>query len=198
MMQGSGKDRKEIKKAIDLKGSYSDFVKNYGGALLDIKDVARYETELIGDRGTDKAGAKAEGGYSVETDKKMETDVTIEDALEVVDSELDSSSLGYFPLVGANPVSDMTLSAKNMFDKLELSEDMYTISSDGDILTIRVGDKPPHKFNTKKDGHGDSPAQRRQAFLNLMKNIYKELTTGKPHPQKATESGMAGVNAKFG
>ncbi len=192
MMQGSGKDRKEIRKAIDLKGSYSDFVKNYGGALLDIKDVARYETELIGDRGTDKAGEKAKGGYKVEADKKIETDVTIEDALEVVDNELDDTAY----LTGR--VSDMTLSAKYMFDKLELREDMYTISSDGDIITIQVGDKPPHKFNTKKDGHNDDHDQRRRAFLNLMKNIYKELTTGKPHPQTATESGMAGINTKFG
>ena len=85
-----------------------------------------------------------------------------------------------------------------MFDKLELREDMYNISSNGDILIIQVGDKPPHDFNTKKDGHGNSHAQRRRAFRNLMKNIYKELTTGKPQPQTATESGMAGINAKFG
>lgn len=185
VMQGSGEDRKEIRKAIDLRGSYSDFVKNYGGALLNIKDVARYETELIGDRGTDKAGEKAKGGYSVETDKKLETDVTIEDALEVVDSELDDRA--YWT---TSPVVDMSDSAKDMFDKLELREDMYTISSDGDIITIQVGELPPHDFNTKKDGHNNDHDQRRRAFLNLMKNIYKELTTGKPHPQSATESGM--------
>jgi hypothetical protein len=175
MMQGSGKDRKEIKKPIDLKGSYSDFVKNYGGALLDIKDVAGYETELIGDRGTDKAGEEAKGSYTVETYKKIETDVTIEDALKAVDSELDDRA--YWT---TSPVSDMTLSAERMFEKLELSEDMYTISSDGDIITIQVGDKPAHDFNTKKDGHNNDHDQRRRAFLNLMKKIYTEVTTGTP------------------
>jgi|TARA_R100000482_G_scaffold81550_2_gene32200 hypothetical protein len=195
MMEGSGKNRREVTKTIDFSGNYSDFVKNYGGALLNIKDVARYEDELIGGRGDEVFDEEAEikGGYKVGRGKKLETDVTIEDAIEVVDKKLDTTRY----LGGTSgAISDMTERAKEMFDKLDVSGDMYTISTDGDIITIQVGELPPHDFNAEVGGHDSTHGQRRRSFINLMKKIYVELTTGKAQPQTAKEAGLEGLRRK--
>ena len=200
IMEGTGKDRKKTTKPIEFGDSYEQFVKDYGGALLDIQDVAQYERELIGDRG---AAVKGKGagepkGYKVERDADadavaLDTKITMDEALKPVDSELDS----YDYWTENSRLSDFSTSAELMFEKLELPQEYYDITSDGDIVRIQFADLPPHDFDTKTSSHSGSHDQRRMAFLSLMKKIYKEATTGKaqaptPTPPKPKDDATVG------
>ena len=173
-------------------------VKDYGGALLDIQDVAQYERELIGDRGKADAGKGAgePKGYKVEREADavaLDTKITMDEALKPVDSELDS----YDYWTENSRLSDFSTSAELMFEKLELPQEYYDITSDGDIVRIQFADLPPHDFDTKTSSHSGSHDQRRMAFLSLMKKIYKEATTGKaqaptPTPPKPKDDATVG------
>lgn len=172
---------KPVYKDIVFSGNYEDFVKNNGGALLDSKEVAQYEAELIGGRGADEAPESASGGYKTPRALKLKTDVTMDQAISVVDEELDTRT--YWT---TRPVTDMKVAAEDMFKKLDLPKNKYKITPRGSVLEVKFLDLPAQDFDTEDPIFGDDVESveyhdtRREAFKDFMKKIYTEVTTGIP------------------
>ena len=166
---------KPVYKDIVFSGNYEDFIKNNGGALLDSQEVAQYEAELIGGRGADEAPESASGGYKTPRALKLKTDVTMDQAISVVDSELDDDRYRWL-----TAVEDMEVAAEDMFKKLDLQKDKYKITPRGSVLEVKFLDLPAHDFDTEDPIFGDDHDTRREAFKDFMKKIYTEVTTGIP------------------
>lgn len=172
---------KPVYKDIVFSGNYEDFIKNNGGALLDSKEVAQYEAELIGGRGADEAPESASGGYKTPRALKLKTDVTMDQAISVVDEELDTTT--YWT---TRPVTDMKVAAEDMFKKLDLPKNKYKITPRGSVLEVKFLDLPAQDFDTEDPIFGDDVKSeeyhdtRREAFKDFMKKIYTEVTTGIP------------------
>ena len=166
-------------KVVDIPENFQDFVDAAGTTITGDRNLLTLREEAMAEIDDPSALTRGDEGGKYEVTvveeqlPSIDTDATLSDAMDAVESQLDSYS--YFNM--GNAYSDMSTAADDMFKKIGFED--YNITRNGDILTISIPKYGYLDFNMNKSAHGDDHDNRRGAFKNYMQSIYTALTTGK-------------------
>ena len=177
---------------VQIPDNFQDFVDS-GGVLITGNDNLRTLREEamaeISDPSSLVRGNEG-GAYEVKVLEErlpvVETDATLSDAMDTVESELDS----YSYLNMGRAYSDMSTAADDMFKRMGFED--YNITRNGDVLTISIPEYGSLDFNMTLSAHGDEHDNRRGAFKKYMEDIYTALTTGKKVGGSGKPDGVKG------
>lgn len=166
-------------KVADIPENFQDFVDAAGTTITGDRNLLTLREEAMAEIDDPSALTRGDEGGKYEVTvveeqlPSIDTDATLSDAMDAVESQLDSFS--YFNM--GNAYSDMSTAAEDMFEKMGFED--YNITRNGDILTISIPEYGSLDFNMNKSAYGDDHDNRRGAFKRSMQSIYEALTTGK-------------------
>jgi hypothetical protein len=168
---------------VKIPDNFQAFVDEGGEKLTGNPNLLSLREES-GVGANDQKGGKLGGTYKIDVLEEnipaFKSAVTLSDAMDAVESELDTSP--YDPTGILNSAyTDMSTAAEDMFKVMDFGD--YSITKDGDDILITVDGYNIPSFNTSIKSYGGvtggGHGKRRTAFKKHMENIYAALTTGK-------------------
>ena len=165
---------------VEIPDNFQDFVDSGGVLITGNNNLRTLRKEAMAEISDPSSLVRGDAGgvYEIKVLEErlpaIDTDVSMSDAMDAVESQLDSYS--YFTI--GNAYSDMSTAADDMFKEMDFED--YNITKNGDVLTISIPEYGSLDFNMTLSAHGDDHDNRRGAFKKYMQNIYTALTTGKP------------------
>lgn len=173
-------------KVADIPENFQDFVDAAGTTITGDRNILTLREEAMAEIDDPSALTRGDkgGAYEVKVLEEqlpaVDTDATLSDAMDAVESELDTSP--YDPTGILNSAyTDMSTAAEDMFKVMDFGD--YSITKDGDNILITVDGYNIPSFNTSIKSYGGvtggGHGKRRTAFKKHMEKIYTALTTGK-------------------